>query len=82
MVLVSGISLPLTQITFCIPWLMGPKFTEHFHATDAFALALALAGFGVYQFFSREGRAALNTFGAPVGQRKDSLDNPSFDNPS
>ena len=54
MVLASAISLPLSQIVFCLPFLLG-CLTEKFLYTDAAALVLCLGGFVVYQKFSREG---------------------------
>ena len=58
MVLASAISLPLSQIVFCIPFLLG-CLTQKFLPTDAIALVLCLSGFVVYQRFSPEGKLKL-----------------------
>eukprot|EP01051_Picozoa_sp_SAG22_P014532 SAG22_NODE_1776_length_3607_cov_2.601482_1_plen_263_part_10 len=57
MILASAISLPLTQLVLCMPF-MG-SFTQTFVFTDAAALALCLSGFAIYQKCSPEGIALL-----------------------
>ena len=53
----STLALPLQQLVLCLPFLVG-KWAESFFAGDAVALAVVLGGFCVFQFWSREGRAA------------------------
>jgi hypothetical protein len=56
MVIASTIALPLSQLVLCLRPLVG-KWAEAFFWGDGVALGLVLAGFTLYQAFSREGRA-------------------------
>eukprot|EP00038_Savillea_parva_P009187 m.181783 g.181783 ORF g.181783 m.181783 type:complete len:400 (+) comp15359_c0_seq1:265-1464(+) len=55
MILAAAISLPLSQLMFCIRAVGGPN-TSQFLWTDAVALAIVLVGFGAYYLYSPEGR--------------------------
>lgn len=55
MILAAAMSLPLSQLMFCIRAVGGPD-TSKFLWTDAVALVIVLAGFTVYYVFSPEGR--------------------------
>ena len=53
----STLAVPLQQLVLCLPFIVG-RWAESFFVGDAVALVVVLAGFAVYQFLAREGRAA------------------------
>lgn len=62
MILATAISLPLSQLMFCIHAVAGPN-TSHFLITDFYALVIVLTGFTSYYLFSPEGKRQRH--GAP-----------------
>jgi hypothetical protein len=55
MILAAAMSLPLSQLMFCIRQIGGAN-TSKFLPTDAVAMVIVLVGFACYYLFSPEGR--------------------------
>ena len=45
MVVAGSVALPLQQVVFCAPFLVGRRYAESLYGADVAALALVLAGF-------------------------------------
>lgn len=56
MILASALAMPLSQVMFAFPKIVGQNNYSSYHVTDGIALALTLIGFVVYQVLSPEGK--------------------------
>lgn len=54
MVLAGSVALPLQQLVFCLPFLVGRRYAETLFGTDVLALALVLGGFLAYHRLAPE----------------------------
>lgn len=55
MVVAGSVALPLQQVVFCAPFLVGRRYAESLYGADVAALALVLAGFVGFHRLSPEG---------------------------
>ena len=55
MVVAGSVALPLQQVVFCAPFLVGRRYAESLYGADVAALVLVLAGFVGFHRLSPEG---------------------------
>ncbi|KAH8049837.1 hypothetical protein JL720_15511 [Aureococcus anophagefferens] len=58
MVVAGSVALPLQQVVFCAPFLVGRRYAESLYGADVAALVLVLAGFVGFHRLSPEARCA------------------------